>query len=196
VLDHRRDALIEVPVGDLADEPDAQCHLGAEALASEEVAPRVGADPREDEGGDDRGHDSEPDLREAEDRLRIRDDDVRAGDEPAATAERVAVHARQHGRRAAVDRLAHRVEPQRVRDVLLVGQVDGRALPFDVRARAEGLALAGEDDRARVADISERLGQLGDQRRVEGISPVGARERDAQNGTVSLQAKRAHVRAA
>ena len=130
-------------------------------------------------------------------RLCVRDDDVRARDEPAAAAERVAVHARHDRSGAAVDRLAHREEAEGIGDVLLVAQVDGGALPLDVGAGAERLALSGENDGPRVADVGERLGQLGDQRSVERVPPLGAGERDTQGtGPSRLDPERAHVRAA
>ncbi len=60
------------------------------------------------------------------------------------------------GRGAGVDRLHHRVQVGRVGDVLVVGQVDRRALPLDVRAGAEARAVTREEDEARVADVRER----------------------------------------
>ena len=190
------DPLVEVPVRDLAHEPDPEGDVGPEPLAGEEVAARVCPDPRQHEGRDDRGHDAEPDLCEAKDRLGVGDDDVRARDEPAAATERVAVHARNDRSGAAVDRLAHRVEPKRVGDVLLVAQVDGGALPLDVGAGAERLALSGQDDRPCVADVGERLGQLGDQGGVERVPTLGTGERDAEDTAISFDSERAHVRAA
>ena len=118
------------------------------------------ADLREHERRDDRGDDPEPHLGEAERRVGRRDDDVRAGDEPGAAAEREALHARDERRRARVDRLHHPVEPQRILDVLLEAEVDRGALPLDVGARAEARPVAGEHDDARVADVRERLVQL------------------------------------
>ena len=106
------------------------------------------------------------------------------------------LHARHDGSGAAVDCLAHLEEAQRVRDVLLVAEVDGRALPLDVRAGAERLAVPGEDDGARVADVGERLGELGDQRSVERVPPLRAGECDAEDRPVPLHPKRAHVGAA
>ena len=97
---------------------------------------------------------------------------------------------------AAVDRGAHLVEAHRICNVLLVGEVDGGPLPFDVRAGAEGLAVPGKDHRARVADVHERIGQLGDQRGVEGVPPLRAPKRHAEDIAVSFHPKRAHVRAA
>ena len=94
------------------------------------------------------------------DRVLGGDRHVSAGREPAAAAEAVPLDPGDDGRGAAVDRLEHLVQAQRVLDVLLVREVDRRALPLDVGAGAEALALARQDDRARVADIGERLGQL------------------------------------
>jgi hypothetical protein len=59
-------------------------------------------------------------------------------------------------------------------------------LPVDVRARAEALAFAGEDDRAGVTDVRDGLGELGDQRRLEGVAALGPRESDTHDVSVSL----------
>ena len=70
-----------VEVGrDLVDEADVQRGRGVEALAGEEVASRRAApDPRQHERRDDRGHDPELDLGEAERRILGGDRDVGAG---------------------------------------------------------------------------------------------------------------------
>ena len=121
------------------------------------------------------------------------DRDVRAGHEPAAAAERVPLDAREHRRRARVDRLEHHPQPPRVGDVLLVAQLDRVAHPLDVGAGREALALAGEHDRAHVvADVDERLGQLRDQLRVERVALLRPRHRDAQQIAVPLDAQRFH----
>jgi dihydrodipicolinate synthase/N-acetylneuraminate lyase len=176
-------------------EPDAQGHVRAEALARQEPAPgSPRADPGEHERRDDRGDDSEPDLGEAEDCVRGGDRDVGTGDEAAASPEGVAVHERDHGGRAPVDRLTHAVEAHRVLDVLLVREVDRRALPVDVGAGAEALALAGENDGTRVSYVREGIRQLGDESGVEGIAPLRAGQRHPQDGPVPLDAERAHDR--
>ena len=174
------------------DEPDAQRHVGAEALSGEEVPARGGSDLREHERRDDRGDDPEPHLREAELGVLRRDRDVGTCDEPGPASEHVAVREADDGRRARVDRLQHPVQPHRVLDVLVVREVDRGALPFDVGAGAEARPLAGEDDRARVADVSEGLGELGDQRGVERVPPLGTRERDPEDVAVSFDPERAH----
>ena len=114
--------------------------------------------------------------------------------EAAASAQAVALDAGDDRRRARVDRLQHPEEAQRVLDVLLVGEVDRRALPVDVGAGAEALALAGEHDGARVADVGERLGQIPDQLRVERVAPLGPGERDSQDRPVAFDSERAHAR--
>ncbi len=119
---------------------------------------------------------------------------VGARDETAPAAERVAVHPRDDRRRAGVDRLAHLVQAHRVFDVLVIGEVDGRALPLDVGAGAEALALAGEDDDAGVPDQRERLGQLPDQRGVEGVAPLRLGQRHAVDRAVALGAESRHGR--
>ena len=120
------------------------------------------------------------------------DPDVGASDEPAASAECVPLHPRHHRCGTPVDRLEHAVEAHRVLDVLLVGEVDRGALPLDVGAPAEGRSLSGQDDRARILDAGERLGQLGDQRCIEGVAALRSRECHPQHRTVPLHAQGAH----
>ncbi len=115
---------------------------------------------------------------------------------PSAAAERVAVHAHDDRRGTLVDRLEHLAEATRVLHVLLVAEVDRRAHPLDVCARAEALAVAREDDRARVADVLEGLPQLRDQRGVERVASLGARERHMEQRPVSLDAECGHGREA
>jgi dihydrodipicolinate synthase/N-acetylneuraminate lyase len=95
---------------------------------------------------------------------------------------------------AAVDRLAHPEEAEGVFDVLLVGQVDRGTLPLDVGPGAEAFALAGEDDGTRVSHVLERIGELSDEGRVEGVAPLWAREGHPQHGAVPLDSERAHRR--
>ena len=189
----RRHRLVGV-LGDLVHEPDPECDVGAEALPREEVAPGRGAELREDEGGDHRRDDPEVDLREAEHGLRMSDRDVRARDEPRAAAERVSLNDADHGSRAGVDRLEHAEEAHRILDVLVVGEVDRGALPLDVGTGAEAGAVPGEHDGARVPDARERLGQLGDERGVERVPPIGAGQRDAQDRAVAFDPKSVHPR--
>ena len=126
-------------------------------------------------------------------RVGRRDHDVGARDEAAAAAERMAVHARHDRRRAGVDRLEHLPQPPRVGDVLLVAELDRAAHPVDVGAGREALALAGEQHRAHVvADRRESLGQLRDQLGVEGVAPLGARHRDAEEIAVLFDPERLH----
>ena len=190
-LDDRLGRLARV-LGDLRHEPDPERNLRVEALAGEEVAASGLADLRKHERRDDRGDDPQPNLGEAEDRVGPRDGDVRARDEARAAAERVAVHHADDGRRARVDGLEHPVQAHRVLDVLLVGEIDGRALPLDVRTCAEARALAREDDCPRVADVRERLGQRGDELRVERVPALGPSQRDPEDAAVSLAVQRAH----
>ena len=104
---------------------------------------------------------------------------------PAAAAERVALHARDDRRRAGVDRLEHLPQPPRVVDVLLVAELDRGAHPLDVGAGAEALALAREHDRARASPTSANASvssaiSVG----VEGVAPLGPRQRDAEDVAV------------
>ena len=182
-------------VGDLVHEPDPERRLGVEALAGEEVARRAAAPIRGSTNGEMTAgmipsFTSEKPKTASVAAMR----DVGARDEPGAAAEHVAVRARDHRRGAAVDRLDHPVEAERVLDVLLVRQVDRRALPLDVGARAERRAFAGEHDGARVADVRERLGELADQLRVEGVAPLRLRERHAQHCSVALDPQARHRR--
>ena len=102
------------------------------------------------------------------------------------------MHAADDGSGAGVDRLQHPVEAHRVLDVLVVGEVDRRSLPLDVGSRTEARALAGENDRARVADVRERIGQLRDERRVERVPPLGPRERYPEDVPVALDLEPTH----
>src|SRR5207302_3636801 len=108
------------------------------------------------------------------------------------TAERVTLYARHDGRGAGVDRLQHPVEPQRVLDVLFEGEVDRRALPLDVGARAEAGAVPGENDGARLAHLAECVAQLADQRGVERVPPLRLRDRDAEEAALAFGPERAH----
>jgi dihydrodipicolinate synthase/N-acetylneuraminate lyase len=193
-LDDRGDGLRWI-ARHLVYQPDAERDVGSETLARQEPAPgRPGPDLREDERRDDGGNDPQPNLREPEHRLLGRDRDVGARDEAAAAAERVAVNLDHHRSRAAVDRLAHPEEPEGVLDVLLVGKVDRGALPLDVGAGAEVLALTGEDYGTRVPDIRECVGELPDESRVERVTPLRTRQGDLQDGAVPLDRERAHGR--
>ncbi len=95
-----------------------------------------------------------------------------------------------------VDCLQHAVQAHRVLDVRLVVEVDRRPLPFHVGAGAERRPLAREDDRARVADVRERVRELCDERGVERVAPLGARKRHVENLSVPLHSQRAHEPAA
>ena len=177
-------------------EADAERGLGVEPLAGEEVPPRgTRADARQHERRDDRGNDPQPHLGVPEDGVRRRNGDVAAGDEPRAAAERVALHAGDDGRRAGVDSLEHAIEPHRVLDVLVEREVDRRALPLDVGAGAEALPLAGKHDATSIADVGERVGEGGDERRVERVAALGARQRHAEDATVAVdvQARLSHL---
>jgi dihydrodipicolinate synthase/N-acetylneuraminate lyase len=174
---------------------DPQCRLGAEPLTREEVSsggPRT--DPGEHEGRNHRRDDPQLDLREAEGRVRRRNSNIRARRESAAAAEAIALDSGNDGGGRGVDRLEHAEEPKRVLDVLLVGEVDRRALPLHVGARAEALALAGEHDGARVSDVGEGVGERSDQRGVEGVPSLRPRNRHAENLVITFDSEHAHWR--
>jgi dihydrodipicolinate synthase/N-acetylneuraminate lyase len=176
-------------------EPDAERGVGSKPFARQEPAPRrAGPDLREDERRDDGRNDPQPHLREPEHGVFRCDGNVGARDEPAPAAERMAVNLHHNRSRAAVDRLAHPEEAEGVLDVLLVGQVDRRALPLHVGACAEALALTREDDGTRIPDFREGLGELLDQSRVERVAPLGTRQGYLQDGPVPLDRERAHGR--
>ena len=161
------------------DEPDPKRGLGIEALTGqEEPSRRRGADSRQDERRDHGRDDPELDLGEAEDRIGRGHRHVGAADEARAAAERVALHPPDDRGGAGVDRLQHAVEAERVLDVLLVGEIDRRALPVDVGAGTEALTFSGEQDRTCVADVGEGVRQLLDQRRIEGVPALGPCQRD------------------
>ena len=132
------------------------------------------------------------DLGERECGVPRRHRNVRRGDEPGSTAERVALHARDNRRGAVVDRLEHLPHRVRVGDVLVDGEADRGAHPVDVGAGAERRTLAREDDRPRLADVDERLPELADQLGVERVAPFRPRERDPQHRSLALDPNGRH----
>jgi dihydrodipicolinate synthase/N-acetylneuraminate lyase len=190
--DHPLDGSVEVG-RHLVDEPDPKRGPRVEALAGQEEAPRrARSDPGQDERGDDGRHDSKPHLGEPEHGVLAGDRHVGARGQAASATERVAVDSRHDGRRAGVDRVEHPVEAHGVLDVLVVGEVDRRALPVHVRAGTEARPVPREHDRTGVADVRERVGELGDQRGVERVAALRAGQRDPENGAFPLDPKRAH----
>ena len=135
-------------------------------------------------------------FREREDGVARRDRDVGRGDEARATAERVPLHTRDDRCGAHVDRLEHSPQRVRVGDVLLVRQVDRRAHPVDIGSRREALALACEQHCASAADVDERLCELADQRCIERVVAVWARQGDPQEIAVTLDQEVRHRRRA
>ena len=96
------------------------------------------------------------------------------------------------GRGAAVDRLEHRAERVRVGHVRVEVELDGGSHPLDVGTCAEARPVAGEQHRAGLADVDERLGELRDQVGVEGVAGLRARQRDAEHVVVAFDPKRPH----
>ncbi len=167
--------------------------MRVEALAGDEVAARMaGADLRECERRDDGRDEPELHLRKREDGVRRRDRDVGCRDESGSSAERVTVHTRDDRRRTGVDRLEHLAHRIRVGDVRIERQSHRPAHPLDVGARTEARAFAGEDDCPGATNVDERLGELGDEPRVERVAPVRPRKRDAQDGAVALDTQVRH----
>jgi dihydrodipicolinate synthase/N-acetylneuraminate lyase len=174
-------------------ESDVERDVGSKTFAGQEPAPGCPRpDLREDERRDDSRNDPQPHLREPEYGVLRRDGDVGTRDESAPSAERIAVNLDHHRGRAAVDGLAHPEEAERILDVLLVGQVDRGALPFDVCTGTEARALTREDDGPRISDLRKCVGELRDECRVERVTPLGARQGDLQDGAVPLDRERAH----
>src|SRR5262249_35271477 len=95
---------------------------------------------------------------------------------------------------ATIDRLEHQVQPAVVLDVLLVREVDRRAMPVHVGTGAERGTVAGQDDGAGIADVRECVGELLDEGDVEGVSTPRARGRDAEDVPGALDAEGAHSR--
>lgn len=180
-------------VRDLVHEAHSQRRLRVEALPGDEVSAGCAfADLPQREGRDHGRDDSELHLREREHRPRLRDHDVAARDEPDAAAEGVSLDEGDDRRRAAVDRLEHPPHGIRVGDVRLQVEIGRGAHPFDVGAGAEAWPLAGEHDRAGRPYVDERLGELGDQGRIECVARLGPGERDSEDVVLPLDAKRAH----
>ena len=174
-------------VVDLVDQPEAQSGRGIEALTRDEVA-AGGAltELANHERRDHRRDDPELHLGECEDGGGVRDRDVRACDQPHAAPERVPLDECDDRCGARVDRFEHAPERVRVGDVGVVVELGGCPHPLDVRARAEALALATQDDGAGSTDVDECLGSLRDQERIEGVPRLRARQNDPKNVVVPL----------
>ena len=160
-----------------------------EPLAGQEVAARGSrSDLREHERRDHSRDDPELHLGEAEDGIVGGNGDVGASGQSATAAEAVALDPGNDWSGTTVDGSEHPVQAERVLDVLLVAEVDRRALPVDVGAGAEALALTGQDHGPRVAHVGEGLCQLANELRVERVSSLGLVDRDAENRSISLDA--------
>ena len=130
--------------------PIACACVGVEQLAGEEQRARLrAADARERERRDRRRDEPEAHLGEAEARVLAREHDVAAAGEARAAAERGAVHARDHGHRAAVDGREHRRGELGVGQVALVRELARGAHPLEVAAGAERLPATRDDDGAQ-----------------------------------------------
>jgi Bacteriocin-protection, YdeI or OmpD-Associated/Domain of unknown function (DUF1905) len=190
--EHPAERIVQV-LGDLVSQPDPQRRLGVEALSRHEVATGGAlADLPQRERRDDRRDDSQLHLGEGERRPRVRERDVAARDEADPAAERVSVDDCHDRGAATVDRLEHPPERVGVGDVRLDVEVGRGSHPLDVGAGAEARPVAAQHDGAGAADVDERLRELGDQRGVERVAALGARERDAEHVSVPIDAERAH----
>ena len=129
-------------------------------------------------------HDAERDLGLAELRSVGGDDDVADHGELAAAAEAIAGHRRD-------DRLPRPGDPrQRLAIVAVEGLDEGEALHLlDVGAGGEGLLRAGDDHAADAlvgVEGGDRIAELADQRRVEGVQRLRPVERDERHAPAGL----------
>ena len=128
------------------------------------------------------------------------DHQVADGAQAHPAAERRTLDPDDDGDGARVERLEHVGHRHRVLLVALDVERHRRAHPGDVGTGAEGRAVAGQDDEAKLVrglpgERRERLAQLGDERRVERVVDLGPGERDpgdAVRGTGPLHAKGGH----
>ena len=183
--------------------PRARCRshahaVGVEQLTREEERSRVrAADARQRERGDRRRYQAQAHLGEAEARVLAREHDVAAAGEPGAAAQRSAVHARDHGHRAAVDGREHGRGALGVGDVALARELARRAHPLEVGAGAEGGArpasttarsvssAANDVNASCTAAISSASNAL------RALGPIEPHPRDAP---LALDGEAAHIR--
>ena len=171
--------------------------VGVEALAGDEVASRrARADLGQRERRDHRRDDPELDLEKANTASGAATTMSAARDEPAPAAERVALDARDHRRRARVDRLEHHPQPPRVGHVLLVAELDRscastrrRRRPRSSCPRPRARPRARRRRPARTPSVSSC-----DQRGVERVPLLRPRHRDAEEIAGLLDAQRFHPR--
>ena len=189
--DDRIEVEIDLPVElrgflDRFDQTDLVRASRIEADAGREERGRVSeTDLAHDVRRHDRRQDAETHLGEREHRLGRGDRDVRDRDEPAATADRRSLHPREQRHRELVQPAEHLRQRAGVGDVLREAEIGHAAHPVEVRAGAEGVALAAKDDGARSGiDAAEEVAQLRDEVRVERVAHVRARERDPGDPTV------------
>ena len=182
-------------VGHLVHEADPECRRGVEALARHEVASRGAlADLAERERRDHRRDDPELHLGEREHASRRARARCRCTRRARRRRRAHGRGRRDDGRRAAVDRLEHPPQRVRVGDVLRrVRSAAARIHSTSAPAQKLG-SVAREDDRARGPDVDERLGELGDQRRVERVPALRPGEREAEDVAVALDPERTHAR--
>ena len=163
----RRPSQIRV---DLVHQPDSQGGRCVEALTRDEVAARPARpDLRERERRDHRRDDAELHLRECEHGPVVRDCDVRARHEARSATEGVALDARDDRSRTAVDRLS--IPRRAFASATFASKsrsTDARIHSTSAPAQKLGPSPASRTARA-LADVDERLGELGDQRGVEGV---------------------------
>jgi len=178
----------------LVNQADAKRGGGVEALTRDEIPPcRALADLPERVRGDHSGDDPELDLGEGEHRPLLGKCDVGCRDEPCSSAERMPLDEDDHGRGARVHRIEHPAKCVRIGDVLVERERRRRTHPLDVGTRTEARAVAREHDRPGLADVHERLRELGDQSGIERVAGLGPAERDPQHVVVPLDPQRVHV---
>ncbi len=123
-------------------------------------------------------------------RLLHRHGEVGAGDQADRAGEGVAVHARDHRLRTGVDGVQEQSQTAGIGTILRLGKCRHALHPVQVGAGGEALAVAAEHDRTHrvvLAHGVERIGQLGDQRLVEGIVHFGTIQRQRGHAVLGFE---------
>jgi hypothetical protein len=165
-----------------------ESHAGEEQFSC-----RRSADLREHVGRDRRRHQPEFHLGEPEHGVVGGDHDVADGHQAGAAAERRPVDPADERNRQRVERFEKRREARRIAQVLLAREGDGFGHPRQVRARGKRLACPGEHGHAHIVaarQAARPVRELGNQRRVEGVSHVGPVEGDVLDKTLAASGNR------
>ena len=182
---------------DLVDEPDPGRPRRIEAAAAREQGPRVAlADLGDDDRADDGRQDPQARLGEPEAGPALGDDEVRDGAQAGAATQGRAMDPRDDRCRAGIDELERVGHDHGVLFIAFDVELHGGPHPGDVRPGTERRTVAGQDDLPEVgggfpSEDRERRPQLGDERRIERVMGLGARQRHAGDdpaGTGALEA--------